>query len=311
MAPAQTVALVATFRRPALLARLLDSLAPLAQEGLAGVIVIDDGGDEETAALLRDRPGVLAHFRNEGTRGFGKALGRGITWMLEHTAATQLLITDDDTVWSPGSLARLGETMRTHEAGLVVPLIVDADGHIWYFPGLTDARAFRAVRRPGIRPNDFRAQCGAAPLAFTWAPSCSWLIARRAIEQVGLPRTDFGFMAEDLEYALRLSHAFPALLDPRVVTAHLPPRVKRGPEGGAVAALHLQNLAYLTCRLPHGRRSLRHLPGGVWRYLRRQGVAHLPEALRLLWVGAVLGRPGGAPGGDRHWCELRRVLDQR
>lgn len=309
MASASVLALVVTHRRPALLARLFDSLAPLTEEGLAGVIVVDNGVDTATAELLRARPLVTAHLRLEGNPGFGPALRHGLAWMLEHTTATHLLVTDDDTVWPRGSLAALWETAREHRAGLVVPLITDEADHIGYFPGLNDRAAFRDIRRPGMRPEDFRARAGVGPFAFTWAPSCAWLLAREAVEHVGLPREDFGFMAEDIEYALRVTYRQPGLLDARVAVAHLPPRKKRGPEGSAVAALHLQNIAFITCRLPHGRRSLRHLPGGIWRYLRSQGLAALPEALRLLWDGAVRGRPGGAPGADRHWRELRRVLN--
>lgn len=309
MASAPVLALVVTHRRPALLARLLDSLAPLAEEGLAGVIVVDNGGDAPTAELLRARPLVTAHLRLEGNPGFGPALRHGFAWMLERSAATHLLVTDDDTVWPRCALAALLETARDARAGLVVPLITDADGFVGHFPGLTGAAAFRVIRRRGLRPEDFRAACGAGPFAFNWAPSGAWLLARAAMAEAGLPREDFGFMTEDIEYALRITQRHAGLLDARVAVAHLPPHVKRGPEWRAVAALHLQNSAFIACRLPHGRRSLRHLPGGIWRYLRSQGLAALPEALRLLWDGAVRGRPGGAPGADRHWRELRRVLN--
>lgn len=308
MASAPVLALVVTHRRPALLARLLDSLEPLSEEGLGGVVVVDNGGDAATADLLRARPFVTAHLRLEGNPGFGPAMRRGIAWVQANSPATHLLITDDDTVWPRGALASLLETARTRAAGLVVPLITDAAGAIGYFPGLTDRAAFRVIRQAGLRPEDFRARCGSGPFAFTWAPSCAWLLARSAVGAVGLPREDFGFMAEDIEYGLRVTHRQPGLLDARVAVDHLPPRTKRGPEGRAVAALHLQNIAFITCRLPHGRRSLRHLPGGVWRYLRSQGLGALPEALRLLWLGAVRGRPGGTPGADRHWRELHRLL---
>lgn len=309
MVSAPVHALVVTHRRPALLARLFDSLAPLQDEGLAGVIVVDNGGDAATAELVRGRPFVSAHLRLEGNPGFGPALRHGLAWALEHTTATHLLVTDDDTVWPRGALGSLLETARSHGAGLVVPLITDEEGTIGYFPGLTDRAAFRDIRRPALRPDDFRARTGEVPFSFTWAPSCAWLLSRAAVETVGLPREDFGFMAEDIEYALRVTYRLPGLLEARVAVAHLPPRRKHGPEGGAVAALHLQNIAFITCRLAHGRRSLRHLPGAIWRYLRSQGIVALPEALRLLWLGAVRGRPGGAPGADRHWRELHRVLN--
>jgi GT2 family glycosyltransferase len=309
MVTAPVIALVVTHRRAALLGRLLDSLAARVGEGLGGVVVVDNGGDPTTADVLQNRPEVVAHLLQHSNPGYGIAMRRGIEWALANTAASHLLITDDDTVWPAGSIAAVLAAARAASAGLVVPLITDAAGEIGYFPGLVDRAAFRVIRQKHLTPAAFIAACGEEPRAFTWAPGCAWLVARAAVEAVGLPREDFGFMAEDLEYALRISHRFPALLAPRAVMAHLPPKVKRGPEGAAVAALHLQNLAYLTCRLPHGRRSLRHLPGGVWRYLCSQGSVRLPEALRLLWVGAVLGRPGGVPGADRHWRDLRRVLD--
>ena len=159
------------------------------------------------------------------------------------------------------------------------------------------------MREPRVTPEAFIQRCGAAPAQFTWSPWPALLVARGAVETLGMPRPDFCFMGEDLEYTLRLSWRNHAVLVPRATAWHLPPGVKTSTESYFIDCMHLQNLCYLAVWLPHGHRARRHLPGAIRRFLRRGrlGPAGLANILRALWRGIVRGRPAGAPGADGFW----------
>jgi hypothetical protein len=62
----------------------------------------------------------------------------------------------------------------------------------------------------------------------------------------------------------------------------------------------LQNISYISTRLPHARRIFRHLPGNFRRFLRTHGCtpASLRDGWLAWWRGAVRGKPAGTPGFD-------------
>ena len=60
----------------------------------------------------------------------------------------------------------------------------------------------------------------------------------------------------------------------------------------------LQNLCYLS-RLPHGRRTIRTLPGNFLRFLKTwRSTAAWKDAALAAWLGGVRGKPAGTPGFD-------------
>ena len=294
MTAARVHLVVATFRRPELLRRLLASVS--GQDGrLAGAVVVDNGNESGTAALVAAASPVpavvLAPDRNLGT---GGGLGLGFAHLLRETTATHLWIMDDDACAAPGALAAMLEAQAAAGAGAVSPLVPDERGIITWFPGPLAQPAWDVIRH-GVTPQEFRDRCGAGVLRWNWATWASLLVTREAVEAVGLPRTDFWYQSTDIEYTLRLSARFPCVLAPAAVCPHLPP--PETPEQRRRKDLwSLQNNAFMSFRLPHGRRILRHLPGNHWRFWRRHrpGGGALRESLSALWRGAVLGRPVGA-----------------
>jgi glycosyltransferase involved in cell wall biosynthesis len=306
---ARVVSITVTRRRAPVLRRLLESLARCGPP-LAEAIVIGDGVDAETEAAVRRVDLVCRYFPVSEETGQGGGVAAGIRAALENPATTHCLLLDDDAVVPPESVAILVEEMGRHAAGCAVPLIENEDGRVGWFPGVTDPLRWRVLREPGLRRDVYLARCGETPVAFTWAPWPFLLVARHAVEAVGLPRADFGFGGDDLEWTMRLSASFPALLVPRARGQHWPPPRPRGPEAYDIDCLQLQNLGMLAMHLPHGRRARRHLPGSFWRFLRKWGARPgvVIDAARAKWHGVICGRPARDPRADEFW---RRYVAHR
>jgi len=306
--PASRVFVVtATYRRPTQLAQLLSSLCT-EQRALGAALVVDNAGTT-AGPMLETTASFPVHVLTPGRNlGCGGGVAFGLREALRDPAMTHAWILDDDACATPGALSALLAALDLAHADAAVPLVTGAAGHLGWFPGPLTQPAWAVIRRPGVTPPAFRLACSVAPLRWVWAPWPSLLVSRRAIEAVGLPRDDFWFQGEDLEWTLRITDRFAGVLAPAAECRHLPP--PSGPARAQLkAAAMLQNNLFTATRLPHGRRLLRHAPGNAWRFLRAQRFA--PRAWALAWSahwhGGLRGQPAGAPGGDgfrRAWERL-------
>jgi rhamnopyranosyl-N-acetylglucosaminyl-diphospho-decaprenol beta-1,3/1,4-galactofuranosyltransferase len=132
--PDRVVAVVVTHRRPVLLAESLAALAGQSRP-VDAVVVVDNGADEETAAVVAaaDVPTTyLPSQRNLGGAG-GFALGM-LTALAQ--GADWVWCADDDGRPADGTvLATLLECARTHDLAEVSPAVVDkADPDLLAFP---------------------------------------------------------------------------------------------------------------------------------------------------------------------------------
>lgn len=295
-------AVIATYRRPDLLARLLASLARQGSE-LVGVVVINNGRDPETAEVARAAALATEVLWPEKNLGTGGGLGLGFAHLLTHTEASHFWVLDDDAVAEPGALAAMLDAQAAARADAVSPLVPDSRGIVTWFPGPLVQPAWDVIRS-GVTSAGFVARCGLAPLRWNWATWASLLVTRAAVQAVGMPRTDFWYQATDIEYTLRLSSRFACVLAPGAVCPHLPPAA--APEQQRLKdRWSLQNHAFMSFRLPHAWRALRHLPGNHYRHWKRYRAdgGALRESLSAFWRGAVLGRPVGA---DAYYEAVRR-----
>lgn len=305
----QVGVVTATYRRPVELAALLASLAT-ERPALAGVCVVDNAASPETATIAAAAPVPVRVVTPESNLGCGGGVAVGLRHALGDPAITHAWIFDDDAQATPGALAALLAGLDEANADAAVPLVSDAAGRLGWFPGPLPQPAWDTVRREGLTPAAFRARCGLTPLPWTWAPWPSLLVTRRAIETVGLPRDDYWFQGEDLEWTLRLSAHVRCVLVPAAECCHLPPSAPDHRERSCLKqASMLQNNLYTATRLRHGRRALRHAPGNLLRFLRAQRFSWgaLTLAARAHWLGAVRGLPAGQAGGDtfrRAWQQL-------
>jgi len=127
---------IASYRRPAMLGALLDSLArlELAAEDRAATMVIVVDNDAAGSALpvvdaRRPTHPFPLHVAVEPTRNVAVARNRCIALALEH-GADQVAFVDDDEQVSPRWLAALLHTRSTHDADVVSGPVLNA-----YEPG--------------------------------------------------------------------------------------------------------------------------------------------------------------------------------
>lgn len=300
------VAVTATFRRPAEIARLLAALEK-STVALHGIVVVDNAGDAPTREAAARSTIPLRCVDAGGNLGCGGGLRLGEeTALREFPALTHLWILDDDTVPEPGTLAKLLDAMKDADAGAACPQASDAEGRLNWFPGLRDRAVFNVLRRSRT-PEEFLEHCGHRPESFTWATGVALLVTREAIERAGLHRADFWIRGEDLDFSLRITAVVRGIFVPAARIAHLPPGggkvVDDFPERMKHAAM-LQNCAFLFARTRHGRTLFKHWPGNAWRHLRRFGLHAGADIIIALALGAFAGRPAGAPRGDHFRLRL-------
>ena len=307
--PVQVAVVSATYRRPRQLARLLASL-PAEEQALAGVVIVDNGAAVETLTLANQARVPVRVMTPGRNLGCGGGVAVGLREAFRDPAITHAWIFDDDAHALPGALGALLAGLAVGRADAAVPLVVDGAGRVGWFPGPLEQPAWSVIRTPGMTPAWFRERCGTSVLSWAWAPWPSLLVSRRAVDAVGVPRDDYWFQGEDLEWTLRLTARFRGVLVPAAECRHLPPPTPDQPERARLKqAAMLQNNLHTATRLPHGRRLLRHAPGNLLRFLwaERSSLQAVSLAIHAHWFGVVRGSPAGAPGGDglrRRWESL-------
>lgn len=289
-------ALIATYRRPRELHRLLQSLAQV--ERVTTVIVVDNDSSEEVRALV-EYGYAGAHYVNPGANfgcGGGLKVAEEYALRLKGKHLSHLLILDDDTVLAPETVVRLAEAMERQEADLAYPLVTDERGRVGWLPGFTD-RSHGLRREFDGTPEDFRARFGDGTRDFIWAQGICLLVARGALERFGTHRDDFWVRGEDLEFSLRLTAGRRGIFVPTAVVQHLPPPEDTGLSNEAEYLKHcalLQNIAFIGFRLAQGHRIAWTIAGALRRFFRSWSWTGLSDATRAVWRGAVLGKPAGA-----------------
>jgi len=284
------------------LARLFASFQGISTP--AALLIVDNADDPETKAVVDSvQQGRFEVVRLvPGTNlGCGGGLAFGENAALERYAGrlTHLWLLDDDTELAPSALEQLLAAMQSEGAALACPMIINAEREIDWFPGLLKRREFNAIRNKRVRtPAEYLASFGAKPVRFNWATGVSLLITREAMEEVGAHRDDFWIRGEDLEFSLRITAGMPGIFVPGAVVSHLPPSVSHSHQTLAAEqkkeVAKLQNIAFISLHLPHGRRILRTLPGNYFRHVRLWGLKSLLEALGAFWRGGVRALPAGA-----------------
>lgn len=293
--PPQVIAVVATYQRPRDVRRLLDSLSQ-STVPLHSVVIVDNGDDGQTAEIVAETSLPAVRLVPESNLGCGGGLAMGEQYILNHyPTATHLWILDDDTVVSPQTLAELISAMDAHGAGISHALVINEHEVIGWQPGLRDRKKLRALNRSPA-PDAFYAEHSDAPIPFSWCQGIAMLVRKDLFEKLGLHAGNFWVRGEDLEFSLRMTWHHKGIYVPRALVRHLPPDgVGRGAAEYPKHLAMLQNQAFLSLRLPHGRRTAWTIPANIWRFLRKFGLSCgvCADITRAIFYGAILGIPAG------------------
>lgn len=301
------VALVATFNRPKEIDRLLDSLSAH-RHLLVRVIIVDNAGANMLAQVLA-KWGDWVSCKVPGSNlGCGGGLKYAYEEALQEVPqATHFLILDDDAVVAPKVLESLLFEMGKADADLATPLILGPDHQLGWTPGLHRRKTHRRAQRIR-RYDDFLERFGTQPLPCLWACGICLLLTRRTMEESGPHRDDFWVRGEDIEFSLRHTKNRRGIVVTTQTVDHLPPpatgQVSNHAEYLKHAAL-LQNICYLTVRLPHGHQLLWTIPGTLKEFFQCWGFRGIWTACQAVWAGAVLGNPAGRGKGQtffRRFC---------
>ena len=296
------VAIIATYGRPKELSRLLASLEEI-KESLGAVIVVDNAGATEVQTLVGKAKCNTHYFSPKKNLGCGGGLhfGHEKAFGLFGNKLTHLWILDDDTVVPPNAIDGMTREMRNESAEAACPMITDGSGHIRWFPGLLDTKAFQMIRDL-TTPAEYIACCGIQPIPFNWSTGVSLLISKRVVVELGCHRSDYWVRGEDLEFSLRITSKFKAIFVPSITVQHIQVDDlsirKNSKEEYLKNAAMLQNQWYTSLYLPHGRSLIYSLPGNYLRFLKTWSWLALLDGFRAFYLGGMIGKPAGAEKGD-------------
>ncbi|MBO7684389.1 MAG: glycosyltransferase [Kiritimatiellae bacterium] len=207
----ETVAIIVTFNRKAMLLACLDALA--GQTAACDVLAVDNASTDGTADAVRQRPRPGLAYVNTGANlggaggfafGMAEALRRGYR---------RLWVMDDDVLPAPDALERLLEA----DASL-------GDGAGWLssrcvLPSGGTCPMNRQRSTPYAKVPD-GALAGAAPVPAQMATFVSLFVRAEAVRRFGLPIAEFFIWCDDLEWTRRVSRERPCYVVPASVVTH-------------------------------------------------------------------------------------------
>ncbi|HLU24973.1 MAG TPA: glycosyltransferase [Longimicrobiales bacterium] len=270
---------VTTFRRPGLLATLLDSLALLRSPGGRGVqplvVVVDNDADGSARSVAEARAAVLpwpVRYVIEPRRGISHGRNRVVAEALD-AGADHVAFIDDDETASPGWLAELLRVQAAFDADAVEGPVVPR-----YAPDVPDW-----VRRGGF----FEEARWPTGTPRPTAKAGNVLITRRLLERHPRPfDPELGLSGgEDTAFFLRASRAGARIVwaDGAIVEEHVP--AERARAGWILRRAFRGGNGYAWCERAVG--------GKGWRWVRAaKGCGRIVEGAVQLSVGMVAGRAG-------------------
>ena len=236
---------VPTFRRPTALRDTLAALARLEFPADAyEVIVVDDGSDRETQAVVeRAAAAMKPAVRYLGLSNAGVATARNRGARLAR--GDVLIFLDDDMIVEPNHIEEHLRTQELYGPGLV-------NGHWEFEPrvrSLLEESPFGRFRleveewvKEGIAKRPLRERC-VVPSAVT---ACNLSLSRKTFEELGGFDEDFPFAgSEDLEFSARAADAqLPLVYNRDIALLHNDNRLTlqgfgRRQEQGAVTSVYL------------------------------------------------------------------------
>ena len=207
----ETVAIIVTFNRQAMLLACLDALAK--QSSACDVLVVDNASTDGTADSVRPRLREGFSYVNTGANlggagGFAFGIAEAIRRGYE-----RLWIMDDDVLPAPDALERLLEADRAL-----------GDGVGWLssrcvLPSGETCPMNRQRSTPYAKIPD-EAMAGADPVPAQMATFVSLFFRAESVRRFGLPIAEFFIWCDDLEWTRRVSRERPCCVVPKSVVVH-------------------------------------------------------------------------------------------
>lgn len=242
----------------------------------AAIVVVDQGRDESTAALLREaaaRGLPIVHVPSD-QRGRARGVNRGI----ERVRTAFFAVTDDDCLAEPGWLRAMAERLRARPEAIVTGRVEAAEG------GNVPILATSRERREQTRPR----------LNFDSLSGGNMAAARKVLVELGMLDEDPRLAtAEDAELAYRALRAgIPLIFEPEAGVAHVDWR--EGPQRAA---------QYDSYARSHGGFYAKYLRRGDLFILARMMV-HFGRAARRWLVGTLTGNADLARLGRAYTLQM-------
>jgi GT2 family glycosyltransferase len=192
---------------------LLESL-PAAAAGLTlRTIVVDNGSADQTVQLASGFPDVVC-VKTGANLGYAAGINIGRKHAGEYSA---LLVLNPDLVLEAGALWEMFAALEEPDVGVVVPMLLDADGHcrpsLRREPTLTRAigdglLGHRLGRRPGWLSEVVRdAEAYRYQHPVDWATGAAMLVSAACDRTVGCWDERFFLYSEEVDYATRVRSA--------------------------------------------------------------------------------------------------------
>lgn len=316
-ARSRVAVVVATFRRPDELARLLKCLRQC--ERVALVSICDNESSERTRQVVADERGIarypVLYDSAPSNRGCGAGLNRAIDSALAHDCdITHFWICDDDIVFDGCVLSDLLKAIQSSGVGSAAPAITSHTGHVVAAPCLLNPED-SAKCQLGLLPEVFKSNfCSLRPIPFTVCQGTCHLVTAQALRLAGRIREDFWMLGEDLDLSNRIVHLSGGVFVPSAFVAHLygaPLDPASAPRSNYLKQLALmQNYTYMGYHTTHGK----HMRGRYFDLLRGRGLARqyisflnrfgwrpfaVFDLLQVIWAAWILGQPAGGKIGFR------------
>lgn len=250
------------------------------------LIVVDDGGIDDTAARLAAAHPAVRLLRRESSGGFSVAANAGIA---TSRGALVLLLNSDAELREPQALASLVRAFaESPRLGIAGATLLDPDGSPQWSGGRRPTARWMfalASGLPSVLPR--RAPSGHRGGRMDWVTGAALAVRRAVLEEIGLLDEGFAFYGQDLDLCWRAGDAgWQVQLLPEVRVHH---------HRGATVGANPGRLAWLW--------------GDLVRAIHlRAGAAAAWRAALALQLGAALRPLLGARAAPASRSELRAAL---
>lgn len=255
---AEVAVVVVTYNNADDVGSLIASLRKETTDQSIKVVVADNSPDESTLLELSHHPDVTA-VRTGGNLGYAGGINSALS--VAGQAGSYLVLNPDLRV-EPGAVAAMLRRMKELRAGMVVPVLLDADGSIYPSlrrePGVLRALGDAALgshvkARPGwLSEMDFDPESYLHGHRVDWATGAALLISAEAVEAVGAWDEQFFLYSEETDYCHRVRGAgFPIWFEPAARMWH-----ERGGSGTSpqlTALMSVNRVRYAAKHLGRGR----------------------------------------------------------